>query len=47
MPGPGDSAMIEAGCQEDEEGHATYAIGSGSPGGSGISKTLSVIDTSM
>lgn len=24
-----------------------YAIGSGSPGGSGISKTLSVIDTSM
>ncbi len=24
-----------------------YAIGSGSPGGSGISKTFSVIDTSM
>jgi hypothetical protein len=29
------------------EGRFLYAIGSGSPGGSGISKTLSVMLTSM
>jgi hypothetical protein len=32
---------------DDSGRYPPYAIGSGSPGGRGISKTLSVIDTSM
>ena len=35
---------VRGACEEQER---DQAIGSGSPGGSGISKTLSVIDTSM
>jgi hypothetical protein len=47
MPGPGDRAMIEAAARKRRKATVPYAIGSGSPGGRGISKTLSVIDTSM
>ena len=50
MPGPGEMAITKAVKKKSARvarSIAAYGSGSGSPGGSGTSKTLSVIDTSM